>query len=144
MSQEITSPATTFVEPPWKQSAKGAVYCMWRNLPEDISSQLKQEDRYGINLGEFHYDVKQNQDGGFIVFRKTKVQYEANKNRQQYFKKSIYRTVEIQALPIEQANKLLSAAEDYDLVGTDPVKVINGELLVVIGKKERKKESETK
>jgi hypothetical protein len=32
------------------------------------------------------------------------------------------------------------AAQDYELVGADPVKVLNGELFVLIGKKELKKD----
>jgi hypothetical protein len=136
LSQQ-TPQAITLVDAPWKQSARGSVYCMWGSLPDDIKSQLRQEDRFGITLGEFHYSVKQNQDGGFIVFKNTKAEYEA-RNKQQSFRKIAYRTVEVQALPIQEANKLLAAAQDYELVGTDPVKILNGELLVVIGKKEMK------
>jgi hypothetical protein len=114
---------------------------MWGSLPEDIKSLLKQEDKFGITSGDFHYSVKQNQDGGFIVFRNTKAEYEA-RSKQQSFRKVAYRTVEIQALPIEEANKLLAVAQNYELVGTDPIKVLNGELFVVIGKKEMKKDEE--
>ena len=49
----ITSATLASVEPPWKQSAKGAIYCMWGSLPEDIKSQLRQEDKFGITLGNF-------------------------------------------------------------------------------------------
>lgn len=110
---------------------------MWGILPEDIKSQLKQEDKFGIIIGEFHYNVKQNQDGGFIVFKNTKAEYET-RNKQQSLRKIAYRTVEVQALPIQEANKFLATAQDYDLVGTDPVKILNGELLIIIGKKEMK------
>ena len=54
-----TSSTSVSIDPPWKQSAKGSIYCMWGSLPEDIKSQLKQEDRFGITLGEFHYNIKQ-------------------------------------------------------------------------------------
>jgi hypothetical protein len=127
------------VEVPWRQSARGSVYCMWGSLPEDIKSHLKQEDRFGITLGEFHYNVKQNQDGGFVVFRNTKTEYESRLS----FKKTGYKIAEIQALPIGEANKLLSTVRDFELVGTDPVKILNGELLIILGKKEMKKD-ETK
>lgn len=139
---DALSPSISAIQPPWKQSAKGSIYCMWGSLPEDIKSQLKQEDKFGIAIGEFHYNVKQNQDGGFIVFKNTKAEYEA-RNKQQLFRKIAYRTMEVQALPIQEANKFLAAAQDYDLVGIDPVKILNGELLIIIGKKEMKKD-ETK
>jgi hypothetical protein len=99
MSSQTTSTESELVEVPWRQSARGSVYCMWGSLPEDIKSQLKQEDRFGITIGEFHYNVKQNQDGGFVVFRNTKAEYE-NRSKQQSFRKVAYRTVEVQALPI--------------------------------------------
>jgi hypothetical protein len=134
------SSTITSVQAPWRQSQKGSIYCRWGNLPEDIKSQLKQEDRYGITLGEDHYTVKQNEDGGFIVFKNTKAEYEARRQQQQqqYFgKRSIYRTVQVQILPIEQANQLLAMTKDFELVGTDPIKIINGQFFAVVGKKEK-------
>ena len=73
------SSSITSVQAPWRLSQKGSIYCRWESLPDDIKSQLKQEDRYQITLGEEHYTVKRNQDGGFIVFRNTKAEYEARK-----------------------------------------------------------------
>ena len=78
---------------------------MWENLPDDLKSQLLQQDKFGITIGEFHYNVKQNQDGGFVVFRNTKMEYD--NNRQQFFTKNSLRIVDIKAIQIEQANKLL-------------------------------------
>src|SRR5215207_7717248 len=106
MSVDKSTPYAPTVEPPWKQSAKGSIYCMWENLPDDIKSQLQQNDRFGISLGDFHYNVKRNDNGGFVVFRNTVEEYQAN--RRQYFKNSVYRIVEVQALPIQEANQLLS------------------------------------
>jgi hypothetical protein len=133
------STAITSVQAPWRQSQKGSIYCRWGNLPEDIKSQLKQEDRYGITLGEDHYTVKQNEDGSFIVFKNTKAEYEARRQQQQqYFgKRPIYRTVQVQILPIEQANQLLALTKDFELVGTDPIKILNGQFFAVVGKKQR-------
>jgi hypothetical protein len=132
-----TSSTITSVQAPWRQSQKGSIYCRWGNLPEDIKSQLKQEDRYGITLGEDHYTVIQNEDGSFIVFKNTKAEYEAR--RQQYFgKRSIYRTVQVQILPIEQANQLLAMTKDFELVGTNPIKIVNGQFFAAVGKKEKK------
>jgi hypothetical protein len=137
----LTSSSTiTSVQPPWRQSQKGSIYCRWGSLPEDIKSQLKQEDRYGITLGEDHYTVIQNEDGSFIVFKNTKAEYEARRQQQhqQYFgKRPIYRTIQVQILPIEQANQLLAMTKDFELVGTDPIKIVNGQFFAVVGKKEK-------
>ncbi len=137
-----TSSTTTItsVQAPWRQSQKGSIYCRWGNLPEDIKSQLKQEDGYGITLGEDHYTVKRNEDGSFIVFKNTKAEHEARRQQQQqqYFgKRPIYRTIQVQILPIEQANQLLAMTKDFELVGTDPIKIVNGQFFAVVGKKQR-------
>jgi hypothetical protein len=132
MSDEIASQTST-IESSWRQSVKGSIYCMWGNLPDDLKSQLRQQDKFGITIGEFHYNVKQNQDGGFVIFRNTKTEYETNK--QQFLNKNSLRIVEIKAIQIEQANKLLDTAEGYELIGDDPIKVVNGEFFVIIGKK---------
>jgi hypothetical protein len=106
---------------------------MWWNLPEDLRLQLKQQDKFGITIGDFHYSVKENQDGGFVVFRNTKTEYDFNK--QQIFNRNNSRTIEIKVLQLEHANKLLDTAEGYEMVGADPIKVVNGEFFVVMGKK---------
>ena len=111
MNESESQPLVTVVEQPWKQSAKGYIYRMWENLPDDISSQLQQEDRFGISLGGFHYNVKRNDNGGFVVFRNTVEEYQ--ENRRQYFKNSVQRIVEVKVLPIEQANQLLATADRY-------------------------------
>ena len=129
------SAAITSVQAPWRQSQKGSIYCRWGNLPEDIKSQLKQEDRYQITLGEDHYTVKRNEDGTFIVFKNTKAEYEARKQQQYYGKRSIYRTVQVQIVPIEEANRFL-AIKEFELVGADPIKIVNGEFFAVIGRKQ--------
>ncbi len=130
------SSSITSVQAPWRLSQKGSIYCRWESLPDDIKSQLKQEDRYQITLGEEHYTVKRNQDGGFIVFKNMKAEYESRKQQQYFGKRSNYRTVQVQILPIEQANQFL-AIKDFELVGTDPIKIVNGQFFAVIGKKEK-------
>ena len=133
------TPSITAVQAPWRQSQKGSIYCKWESLPEDIKSQLKQEDRYEITLGEEQYSVKRNEDGGFIVFRNTKEEYEARRQQQQqYFgKRPIYRTVQVQVLPIKQANQLLALTKDFELVGADPIKIVDGQFFAVVSKKEK-------
>jgi hypothetical protein len=130
------SSSITSVQAPWRQSQKGSIYCRWGSLPEDIKLQLKQEDRYEITLGEEHYTVKRNEDGGFIVFKNRKAEYESRRQQQYFGKRSIYRTVQVQILPIEEANRLL-AIKDFELVGTDPIKIVDGQFFAVVGKKEK-------
>jgi hypothetical protein len=127
---------STPIQPPWKQSKKGSVYCIWGSIPADIKSQLKQEDRFEITLEEYHYTVKRNEDGAYIVFRSTKDEYESGKT-QHYFKRPIYRMAEVEVLPIEDANKLLRANNQYELVGTDPIKVVKDQFFAIVGKKEK-------
>lgn len=135
-SNNSQTPSITSVQAPWRLSQKGSIYCRWESLPDDIKSQLKQEDRYQITLGEEHYTVKRNQDGGFIVFKNMKAEYESRKQQQYFGKRSNYQTVQVQILPIEQANQFL-AIKDFELVGTDPIKIVNGQFFAVIGKKEK-------
>jgi hypothetical protein len=69
------------------------------------------------------------------VFRRTKEEYETR--QRQYFKKPIYRIVEILVLPIQEANKLIVVDKQYELIGNDPVKVVNGPFFAIVGKKQR-------
>jgi hypothetical protein len=138
-SMNMTSEVITSVQAPWRQSQKDSIYYKWESLPDDIKPQLKLENRYQITLGEDHYVVKKNEDGSFIVFKNTKEGHVDRRQRQQYFGKrsTTYLRVEIHILPIEQANQLLVIIKDFDLVGADPMKVVNEEFFAVIGKKEK-------
>jgi hypothetical protein len=142
-SQAPPSPSSsiTSVQAPWRQSQKGSIYCRWGSLPDDIKSQLKQEDRYEITVGEDYYTVKRNEDGGFIVFRNTKAEHETRRQQQQqqqyYGKRPIYRIVQVQILPIEEANRLLAMTKGFELIGTDPIKIVDGQFFAVVGKKEK-------
>jgi len=108
------------------------VYCKWENLPNDISSQLKMENRFTKTIGNFSYYVRENPDGSYIVFRNLPGNYRDASARRQVDR--VYR--EIQVLPLEEANKLL-ASGSYEPVGTDPVKIIDHQFFVVLGKKEK-------
>jgi hypothetical protein len=128
------------VQPPWKQSAKGSVYCLWAYLPEDIKSHLKQEDKFESIVGEFHYSIRKNEDGSFIVFRRTKEEH-TSRQKQYFFKKPIPRVIELLVLPIQEANTLITANKEYELIGNDPVKVLNGQFFVIVGRKQRESSS---
>ena len=126
------------VKTPWRQSQKCSVYCLWENLPDDdLKSQLKQEDRFQKTIGEYCYSIKKNEDGICIAFRKIKAEYETWKRQQCYNKKSGYRIIELQILPIAEANKLLTTNDQFELIGADPVKVLNGQFYAVVGIKEK-------
>jgi hypothetical protein len=132
MSQEV--------QPPWKKSAKGSIYCLWVNLPEEIKSQIKQQDKFESTVSEFHYSIRKNQDGSFIIFRRTKEEHEA-RQKQSFLKKPIPRVIELLILPIQEANTLISANNEYELIGNDPVKVVNGQFFVIVGKKQQRESS---
>jgi hypothetical protein len=40
-------------------------------------------------------------------------------------------------LPIDEANKLLAFNNQFDLVGTDPIKVVKDQFFAIVGKKEK-------
>jgi hypothetical protein len=124
-------------EPPWRLSVRGSVYSNWDSLHEDIKSQLKQENGYNVIIGDFHYYVRQYESGDTIVYRNPKMGYEATKQQRPFNRESIYRTVEVQGLPIGQANILLATAKEYELIGIDPIKVVNVAFFALIGRKEK-------
>lgn len=116
------------VKPPFRMSEKGAVYCMWEDVPNDINSQLKKENRFTKTIGNFSYYVRENPDRSYIVFR----------NLPRNYKTPAYRISEIQIKPIEEANKLLANSSDqFELVGIDPIKVVKEQFFAVLGKKEK-------
>lgn len=126
------------VEPPWRVSQKGAVYCMWQNLPDSLRTQLKQEHDSEMTIGEFSYRVKSNEDGSCIVFRNVpKDNKNADRSWHPFVKRTVYRTVEIQILPIEEANRLLASSNQFEVIGADPVKVVSNQFFAIIGKKEK-------
>lgn len=137
-NQSESEKSATKVEAPWIMSQKGATYCMWQNLPEIIRSQLKMENDFEVKLGEFSYHVKRNGNGSCVVFRNTPT---SNNNGfrtgQSFIKGSTYRMVEIQILPVDEANKLLATSNQFEVIGTDPIKVVNEQFFAVIGKKEK-------
>lgn len=121
------------VKPPFRMSGKGAVYCKWEDLPNDISSQLKKENGFTTPIGNFSYYVRENPDGSYIVFRNLPGNYRYASTRMSVG--GPYR--EFQVFPLEEANKLLASSNEFEPVGTDPVKVIDHQFFVVLGKKEK-------
>lgn len=125
---------TDGVEPPWKISKKGSVYCLWNELADEIKSELKEEHGAQATVAQFHYYVLQADNGNFLVFRNFR---EGSKNDEKHGYNSELREdlSEIMAVPIEEANDLLQSGAKYIVVGNDPVKVVDGKFFVVLGKK---------
>jgi hypothetical protein len=120
------------IEPPWKKAQSGAVWCKWQNLPNDISSQLKMENGFKKTIDDYSYYLKSNDDGSNIVFRNT-----PRNHRDGSTNRPTYRVSQIQILPIEEANKVLASNDQFELVGIDPIKLIDQQFFVALGKKEK-------
>ena len=43
---------------PWKSSQNGGEFCQFNDLPDEIRSQLQQEDKYTNTIDGFRYTVK--------------------------------------------------------------------------------------
>jgi hypothetical protein len=109
---------TSEVVPPWRVSEKGAVYCKWENVPNDISSQLKMENGCTKTIDDYSYYVKGNEDGTYIVFKNTP------RNHRYGFAKRP-----------DKVYTAVSTSCQFELIGTDRIKVINQQFFVALGKK---------
>jgi hypothetical protein len=130
---------TTPVDAPWKQSKKGAIYCMWNDLRDDLKTQLKEEHRFQTRIGQFHYYVLKTDEGSYLVFRNPKPENESQRNH--YFSDKPQNSVrELKVLPLEEANMLLQSSDEYLLIGNDPLKVVNGHFFAILGKRRNQDE----
>jgi hypothetical protein len=121
------------VEPPWKRADSGSVWCPYQNLPDDIRLRLKLENGCKETIDENSYYVKRYENGSDIVFRNP-----PGNNRYGSTRTSVDGLyTEFQVLPLEEANKLLATSNEFEPIGTDPVKVIGQQFFVVLGKKEK-------
>jgi len=120
------------VEMPWRQSKRGAIYCMSSDLSDELKSQLKEQDGFQTIIGEFHYYVLKTEEGGFLVFRNPKPEHEPKR----YLNKKVQNSLtELKVVSVEEANLLLGSSDEYLLIGDDPVKVVNGQFFAVLGKR---------
>jgi hypothetical protein len=60
------------IEPPWRISKSGNVYCRLINVPNEIRSILIVEDKFVIAIGKFSYKVRVFEDN-VLVFREPSV-----------------------------------------------------------------------
>lgn len=114
------------VEEPWRVSPKGAVWCKWQHVPNGIRSHLKMDNGFAKTIDSYSYRVKRNEAESYIVFRNT-----PRNHRDASTKRPEHRVSGIQILPIEEANKLL-ASNQFELVGIDPIKVIDQQFFVAL------------
>ena len=59
---------TTDVVPPWRKSRSSNVYCPLNKVPNEIGCNLRLEDNYVREIGEFTYKVRVLNDN-VLVFR---------------------------------------------------------------------------
>lgn len=121
-------------EEPWRVSPKGAVWCKWQYVPNGFRSHLKMEHAFRETIDGFSYYVRKNEDESYLVFRNQPTDHRDGSTK----RPAARAYTEIQVLPIEEANKLLATSSNqFEFVGTDPVKVINQQFFVALGKKEK-------
>lgn len=114
----------------WIPSQNGSEFCQFSDLSEDMRSQLRQEDKYTTTIHGFRYTVK-DYEGKWLVFRREVTIHNPGKKLTQY-PTNIH---EIKVIPLREANEyLLSKNLEYQIFGSDPVKVINNEVYVVMAK----------
>ena len=116
--------------PQWVQSQNGSEFCQYNDLPEETRSQLRQKDKFTSITGGFRYTVK-DYNGKWLVFRRninsaTKVGNKSNANNIR----------EIKIMPLDEANEYLqSERREYQIFGSDPVKIINNDVYVLMVKR---------
>jgi hypothetical protein len=91
------------------------------------------ENGFKKTIDDYSYYVKSSDDGNNIVFRNPPRNY-----RDASTKRPVDRVSQIQILPLEETNKLLtSSSYQYELVGMDPIKVIGQQFFVALGVKSK-------
>jgi hypothetical protein len=121
--------------PQWIQSQNDSEFCQISAVPEEVRSQLRQEDKYTTTISGFRYTVKE-YDGKWLVFRRsistsTKITI-AQVPPRRVHANNIH---EIKIMSLDEANEYLSSKDqEYKIFGIDPVKSINNEVCVVIAR----------
>jgi hypothetical protein len=116
--------------PQWVQSQNDSEFCQYNDVPEEIRSQLRQEDKFTLAIGGLRYTVK-DYNRKWLVFRRniniaTKTSNKSNTD-------NIH---EIKIMPLSEANNCLqSECREYQIFGSDPVKIINNDVYVLMVKR---------
>jgi hypothetical protein len=125
----------------WRTSQNGSDFCRFEDLKEAIRSRLQQENKFTATIDNYRYTVK-DYDGKWLVFRRDL------RGTQKSHNKRYRNLVEIRVFTLDEANKRLNTDQNsFELFGSDPVKVINNKVCVVMAKynhqSERKYHKET-
>ena len=118
----------------WKSSQNGSEYCQFSDLPDEIRSQLQQEDKYTNTIDGFRYTVK-DYEGKWLVFRRNITTNTARRTQAKHYMIHVNNIHEIKIMSLNEANDYLqNRNQEYQVFGGDPVKIINNEAYVVMAK----------
>jgi hypothetical protein len=126
---------TQYELPTWIPSQNGSDFCPFDDLSDEIRSQLRQEDKYTIAINGFRYTVK-DYDGKWLVFRRSlAMNNDKTTNQPRRYMNHVNNVHEIKIMTLSEANDYLSSKDqEYQIFGSDPVKIINNEVCVVMAK----------
>jgi hypothetical protein len=109
-------------------------FCYFDEVEEDVRSQLRQEDEYNTTIDGFRYTVK-NCEGEWLVFRRSVSMNTVKTTQVQSYIVRVNNVHEIKIMTLSEANAYLSTGnQEYQIIGSDPVKIINNEVCVVMAK----------
>jgi hypothetical protein len=118
----------------WKASQNGSDFCHFKDLQEPIRSQLQQENRFTTTIDSYRYTVK-DYDGKWLVFRRD-LRDIAGKIKKSHDYTSSGNVTEIKVFTLDEANKHLSNTQNsFELFGSDPVKIVDSEIKVVMARR---------
>jgi hypothetical protein len=115
----------------WRQSKNGSEYCYYIDLQESIRSQLRQEDKFTTTIAGSRYTVKY-YNGKWFEFRRDL----AATMKKSYDHTGSGNVTEIKVFTLDEANKHLTKNQNsYELFGSDPVKIVDNEIKVVMARR---------
>ena len=121
---------TYYDQSSWKASQNASEFCQLNDVQESIRSQLRQEDKFTITQDGFRYTVK-DYDGKWLVFRRN-----INTATKTGNKSNTDNIHEMKIMPLSEANNCLqSECREYQIFGSDPVKIINNDVYVLMVKR---------
>ena len=120
--------------PQWIQSRNSSEYCQYNDLQEEIRSKLRQEDKFTLAIDGLRYTVK-DYNGKWLVFRRN-IETSKTRSSSPIHHSETAAIVEIKVMPLSEANDCLqSERPQYQIFGSDPVKIMNNEAYVLMVKR---------